>query len=91
MKAIDTTFLNICFTFFFKKVKKDYLSKLVGKLREQNNRDIKYGIQEFLSDFDCSEELKEKVKICRRLLRIELDERKAEMNDDDFWYIMQIL
>lgn len=31
--TIDTTFLNMFFTHFFKKVKTGYLSKLVDKLR----------------------------------------------------------
>lgn len=58
VRAIETTFLNICFTYFFKKVKREYLSKLVSKLKEQNNRDIKLGIKEFLSDFECGEAVK---------------------------------
>jgi hypothetical protein len=62
--------LNIFFTYFFKKVKKEYLSKLVGKLREDNNRNIKEGIKEFLSEFECEEGLREKVKLCRRLLML---------------------
>lgn len=74
VRAIDTTFLSICLSYFFKKVKNDYLSKLVSKLREQNNRDVKLGIKEFLADFDCPEKIKEKVKLCRRLLLIEKEE-----------------
>lgn len=41
IRAIDTTFLNIFFGYFFKKVKREYLSKLTGKLREDNNRSVK--------------------------------------------------
>jgi nucleolar MIF4G domain-containing protein 1 len=44
IRAIDTTFLNIFFNHFFKKVKKEHLSKLVSKLREDNNRDVKMGL-----------------------------------------------
>lgn len=51
IRAIDTTFLTIFFGHFFKKVKREYLSKLVGKLREDNNRSVKEGIKEFLSEF----------------------------------------
>ena len=53
VRAIDRTFLDIFFTHFFKKVKREYLSKLIAKLREENNRDVKLGIQDYLSDFDC--------------------------------------
>ena len=53
VQPIQNTFLNIFFSFFFKKVKQDYLSRLVSKLRELNNRDIKLGIQQFLVDLDC--------------------------------------
>ena len=45
VRPIDTTFLNIFFTHFFKKVKKPYLAKLSSKLREENNRDVKLGIR----------------------------------------------
>jgi hypothetical protein len=34
VSAMDITFLSIFFSYFFKKVKKEYLGKLVGKLRE---------------------------------------------------------
>lgn len=34
IRTIDTTFLKIMLTHFFKKVKREYLGKLVGKLRE---------------------------------------------------------
>lgn len=83
IRAIDTTFLTIFFGHFFKKVKREYLSKLVGKLREDNNRSIKEGIKEFLSEFEPEPAIKEKVQLCRRLLLLELDERKAERGDDD--------
>jgi hypothetical protein len=73
IRAIDATFLNIFFALFFKKVKREYLSKLVGKLREDNNRSVKEGIKEYLSEFEPDESVKEKVKLCRRLLMIELD------------------
>ena len=45
LEAIDRTFLDIFLGYFFKKVSKEYLSKLVSKLREDNNRDVKLGIQ----------------------------------------------
>ena len=46
---------------------------MVGKLREDNNRNVKEGIKEYLSEFEGEEAVKEKVKLCRRLLMIELD------------------
>lgn len=49
--AIDGTFLSIFFSYFFKKVKREYLCKLVSKLREDNNRSVKEGIKEYLSEF----------------------------------------
>lgn len=70
VRSIDNIFLDICFKYFFKKVKPEYLNKLVAKLREQNNRDIKLGIKEYLADFECPSEIKDKVKLCRRLLMI---------------------
>ena len=86
VSAIDMTFLNIFFTHFFKKVKADYLSRLVSKLREHNNRDVKLGIREFLSDFECDNGLKPKVKLCRRLLLIEVDDRTREADEEYEWY-----
>jgi hypothetical protein len=47
----DVTFLNVFFGHFFSKVKREYLSKLVHKLREDNNRIVKEGIKEFLADY----------------------------------------
>ena len=73
IRTIDTTFLTIFFGHFFKKVKREYLSKLVGKLREDNNRSVKEGIKEFLSEFEPEPAVREKVKLCRRLLLLELD------------------
>jgi len=81
VSALDLTFLNIFFTHFFKKVKKEYLSKLVSKLRERNNQDVKIGIKEFLSEFDCETGLKPKVKLCRKLLLIEVDDHTREMDN----------
>lgn len=47
----DVTFLNVFFGHFFAKVAREYLSKLVHKLREDNNRIVKEGIKEFLADY----------------------------------------
>ncbi len=52
LQTVDRTFLDIFFGYFFKKVKKEYLSKLVNKLRQDNNRDVKLGIQEYLSEYE---------------------------------------
>ena len=83
VEAIDRTFLDIFFGYFLKKVKKEYLSKLVHKLRQDNNRDVKLGIQQYLSEFESEKSIHEKLQICRRLLAIELDQRKMERNDEN--------